>query len=45
MENNEIVKMVQGRSDFVLLQAQPIFSSGPFRVIQCDDTLLDDISK
>jgi len=43
--NDEIVKMVRGRSDFVLLQAPPIFSSGPFRVIRCDDTLLNDISK
>jgi hypothetical protein len=35
--NDEIVRMVKGRSDFILPQLQPIYTSGPFRVIKCDE--------
>lgn len=33
--NDEIIKIVSGRSDFVLPKLPPIFSSGPYRVIEC----------
>jgi len=35
--NDEIVRMVDGRSNFILPQLQPVFTSGPFRVIKCDE--------
>ncbi|MCB0162645.1 MAG: hypothetical protein KDI79_00375 [Anaerolineae bacterium] len=39
--NDDIVKRVHGRTDFALLNLKPIFTSGPYRVIQCDaETLL-----
>lgn len=39
--NDEIVAMVAGRSNFVLPQIEPVFMSGPFKVIRCDpETML-----
>jgi hypothetical protein len=39
--NDEIVDLVAGRSDFVLLDVKPAFTSGSLSVIKCDaDTLL-----
>jgi hypothetical protein len=38
--NDRIVEMVAGRSNFVLPQLQPIFASGPFVVIKCDEETL-----
>lgn len=39
--NSEIVKRVAGSSNFLLPNIQPIFASGPYRVIKCDaETLL-----
>jgi hypothetical protein len=35
--NDRIVETVAGRSDFVLLEIQPVFASGPFEVIECDE--------
>lgn len=39
--NDEIVAMVANRSNFVLPQIKPVFTSGPFEVIKCDpETML-----
>jgi hypothetical protein len=41
--NDEIVDLVAGRSDFVLLDVEPVFASGSLSVIKCDtETLLID---
>jgi hypothetical protein len=34
--NDEIVKLVAGRSDFILPDVEPVFSSGSLSVIKCD---------
>ncbi|MCP4367643.1 MAG: hypothetical protein GY797_05955 [Deltaproteobacteria bacterium] len=34
--NDQIVTKVAGRTDFALLQAEPVFASDPFMVIKCD---------
>lgn len=34
--NSQIVEIVDGRTEFALLDLQPIFTSGPYRVIKCD---------
>jgi len=39
--NSRISTRVRGRSNFVLLQLEPVFASGPFEVIRCDsETIL-----
>ena len=38
--NSSIRTVVNGRSDFVLPQLEPIFTSGPYRVIKCDPDIL-----
>lgn len=39
--NDEIVKSIADRSNFILPELQPVFASGPLRVIKCDaETLL-----
>jgi hypothetical protein len=44
--NDKIVEIVVGRSNFALLQLEPVFASGPFMVIKCDtETMLADGSK
>lgn len=41
--NSRITTRVRGRSNFVLLQLEPVFASGPFEVIRCDPkTILAD---
>ncbi|MEM7346478.1 MAG: hypothetical protein AAF485_19730, partial [Chloroflexota bacterium] len=37
--NSVIVDTVAGRSQFALLQTQPLFTSGPFSVIKCDNEM------
>lgn len=34
--NSQIVELVNGRTEFALLDLKPIFTSGPYRVIKCD---------
>ncbi|MCB0193892.1 MAG: hypothetical protein KDJ65_18220 [Anaerolineae bacterium] len=39
--NDQIVDLIDGRTEFALLDLKPIFTSGPYRVIKCDaDTFL-----
>ncbi len=39
--NDQIVTRIAGRSNFALPQLEPVFASGPYRVIRCDaETLL-----
>jgi hypothetical protein len=34
--NDKIIETIAGRTDFILLQLEPIFVSDPFVVIECD---------
>jgi hypothetical protein len=38
--NDKIVETVTGRSNFILPQFEPVFTSGPYRVIKCDPETL-----
>jgi hypothetical protein len=38
--NDEIVNKVKGRSDFVLTTVPPVFASGPYQVIACNEKTL-----